>query len=139
MTGSYPQETVGITLFEDYAIDERRRVFMRHHMNRLEVGEFTRGNLTEGIYGEQTHFHCLHLDDEAQRLCAARLALEVSDGDEGALGAFLHNYFDASRTLADLMDELDRLGVAYGYLNVRDGGHIRYRPPSRMPLMGYAV
>ena len=132
MTNGYPQETAGTTLLEDRTLDEQRRVFMRERMDRLEIGELTSGDLTEGIYGIRTHLHYIHLDDAAQTSCADRLRTGSHPDREAVLGAFLASYFeDSGRTLADLMDDLDGWGVAYGYLNVQGDGHIRYRPASR--------
>ncbi|MBR3327224.1 MAG: hypothetical protein IKG22_07870 [Atopobiaceae bacterium] len=139
MSGKYPQETAGTTLLEEHAVDEQRRVFMRWRMNRLEIGELTSGDLTEGIYGVHAHLHCIHLDAAAQQYCAERLEAECHMTGEEAVRAFLVSYFENSNnTLADLMDDFDYWGVKYGYLNVQDGGHIRYRPAYQACFVGYA-
>ncbi len=139
MMAAYNQESAGTTLLEEHVDDEQRRVFMRNRMNRLEIGELTSGDLTEGIYGTRTHLHCIHLDDVAQQSCLTRIKASSHIDHEGALRAFFADYFDdVSHTLADLMDDLDYWGVQYGYLNVQDGGHIRYRPAFQARCVGYA-
>lgn len=109
MEKKYPQEYVGTTLLEVESAGEYRRVFMRPKLDCYEVGEFTKGPLTQSIYNAPAHLHCIH----------------VQDCNQDELQAF---FGGGEPMLSDLMDELDTQGVPYGYLNSMMGQYVSYRP-----------
>ena len=110
MEKAYPQETIGVTLVLQEDRGELRRVFMRWRSDFLEVGEFSKGPVTDGVYGSPVHLHCAQLRGvQAEAL---------------AQGFFL----GGSAFLADFLDELDRLGVPYGYLSTVLGDSVAFRP-----------
>lgn len=115
MKSSYPQENMGVTLLDVTYAKERRRVYVQNRMGYLEVGEFTRGPLTQKLYGWPVHLHCMHLP--------SNFPIEE-----------LQEFFLLGEPfLADYMDELDAKGVPYGYLNSVTSKYVSYRPPSREP------
>ena len=109
MRRTYPQEAVGETLIEVHEDDERRRVFLRHRRSYLEVGEFSRGALTEETYDAPVHYHCVQLEPSLETNAKAFFSRDEP-------------------MLTDYMDELDREGVSYGYLNDMAGRYVSYRP-----------
>ncbi len=110
----YPQETIGHTLYEEFEDGELRRVYKRGHEGWIEIGEFTRGPLTQNMYGAPAHLHCIHVDNEHLE----RIQVE--------------KFFEkGSPFLVDYMDELDEQGIPYGYLNCEMDSHVSYRPARR--------
>lgn len=110
MTQECPQETMGTTLLARESGEDFRRVYLLKRNGYVELGEFSRGPLTQGTFGAPTHAHSLHLED---------MSLEED----------LKAFFAAGEPqLADLMDELDAQNIPYGYLNSTTGSHVSYRP-----------
>ena len=109
MIRTYPQEFVGETLIEARDADESRRVFLRCRSDYVEVGEFSRGTLTQEAYGTPVHFHCV----------------QVAPVHEAHARAFFSH---ETLMLADYMDRLDGEGIPYGYLNDIAGKYVSYRP-----------
>ena len=146
----YPQESLGSTLLLVERHGEYRRVFSRTTAPglaeddargrvvglgqdaALEVGEFTRGELTREVYGTEAHCHRVRLD--AAEAAEAAAALGKLLGEEGmAVDVLLAHYFgEDQRFLADLMDDLDASRVSYGYLNTSEDGRVTYRPRQRL-------
>lgn len=110
MSRSYPYDTLGTTLVQEYNGDERRRVYLKKRLGYVEVGEFTVGILTQAVYNTPAHLHSVHLRGSA----GVQIAIEYFSKGNGLLSEF--------------MDELDRKGVAYGYLNSVAGEYVSYRP-----------
>lgn len=107
---TYPYDELGYTLLKEDDGSERRRVYKVQRKGYVEVGEFTAGDLTLGIYGATTHLHSVHVDE--------RPALQLAEV-----------YFaDGDKFLADYMDELDERGIPYGYLNCMSGKYVTFRP-----------
>lgn len=129
MQHTYPQETIGTTLVDVTEQLEHRRVYTRKHAEQLEVGELTRGPLTQQCFDAPAHVHCVHLSPRAQQACAQALRNLMGGpqrlGIEGLLGLY---FSDGARMLTQLMDDLDAWGIAYGYLNIHVGSHVSYRP-----------
>ena len=96
----YPLLHVGTTLVDTTEDGERRRMYVRERAGGVEVGELSCGPLTQAVFDAQERHHCVHLSQEARG---------VVDEVVGSMGEDL--------CLADLMDELDVRGIAYGYLN----------------------
>lgn len=110
MVRTYPQETLGTTLLDVTHNNEKRRVYMRSRAGYLEVGEFTRGHLSQVAYEWPVHLHCIHLP------------ADYSPDD-------LRRYFSLDEPyLADLMDDLDSKHVSYGYLNSVANRYVSFRP-----------
>lgn len=113
MSLTFPQEVAGRTLLEVSSGDEKRRVFSRSHKTYHEVGEITRGALTQEIYNAPEHHHSVHLRD-------------------GSAVEYAQRFFDHGEPfLIDLMDKFDEKGISYGYLNSVMGKHVAYRPARR--------
>ncbi len=107
---TYPYDVLGHTLLREDDGGERRRVYKVKRKGYVEVGEFTVGELTLGIYGAKTHLHSVHVDEGP--------ALQIAE-------AF---FAGGDKYLADYMDELDERGIAYGYLNCMPGQYVSFRP-----------
>lgn len=106
----YPQETLGTTLLNDIVEGEYRRVYAVTRKGFLEVGEFTKGPLTEALYNAQVHLHTIQIYHES--------AIKE-------LKAF---FAGGCPYLADYMDDLDARGIPYGYMNSMVGKYVSYRP-----------
>lgn len=110
MERTYPQETLGTTLVEQDLGSEWRRVYLVERERRTEVGELSKGDITQATYGAPVHLHCVHLYEPA--------AVE-----------FARAFFaQGDLYLADLMDALDERDLPYGYLNNEPGKFVSYRP-----------
>jgi hypothetical protein len=126
--GDYPQEHKGYTLLEVDDGDETRRVFGFEEADALCVGEVTRGELTEDVFGADVHFHQVMLARRDFGRCARLLGATDATDDAGDLVCQLRIWFGATGFfLSDLMDLLDREGVRYGYLNDCKGVGVSYR------------
>ena len=110
MTSTYPQETVGTTLLCVNDNGEFRRVYTRKRKRYLEVGEFTRGIVTQGIYQSPAHLHAIHLP------------LDFPEEE------LLEFFKEGDPFLADYMDALDIEGLTYGYLNGAENQYVSFRP-----------
>ncbi len=106
----YPQETLGTTLLNDVVEGEYRRVYAVARKGFLEVGEFTKGPLTEALYNAQVHLHTIQIYHES-----AIKELKVF-------------FAGGCPYLADYMDDLDARGIPYGYMNSMVGKYVSYRP-----------
>lgn len=113
MGKTYPYDTLGTTLAEEYNGNERRRVYLKERLGYTEIGEFSVGVLTEAIYNAPTHLHSVHLRGSSQ----TQIAIEY--------------FTKGNELLSEFMDELDRRGIAYGYLNSMTGKYVAYRPARR--------
>lgn len=109
MVQNHPFETLGTTMVEEHVGREYRRVFLADRGYVLDVGEYTRGPLTQQTYGTPTHHHVVQI----ARRDLAGLVESCFNGGEGYL--------------ADLMDELDAKDIPYGYLNTIPGRYVAYR------------
>ena len=128
----YPQESAGVTLLSCEHGGERRRVFVRRRGTRLEVGEFTRGQLTSELYDAPAHHHCIQLGASASGLLAQTLSELQGMPKEQGIADLLRSYFvHDEKFLSDLMDLLDSRSVPYGYLNSMMGKYVAYRPERR--------
>ena len=133
MSVVYPQESLGSTLLLVDRLGEYRRVFLRgapHESEAdpmLEVGEFTRGELTQDVYGAQTHYHCVRLSDEEVAEMSLALTETLATTQSTPEGLLADYFEEEQRFLADLMDDLDRWFVSYGYLNYEADGLVSYR------------
>ncbi len=115
MAESYPQETIGTTLLSTSSGGEYRRVYMRTRPAGIELGEFTKGPLTQEYYGAPTHHHSVQLQGDA-------------------LAGYIKSYFkNKDIFLADFMDVLDSQHITYGYVNSMQGEYVTYRPRNRKP------
>ena len=133
MSVAYPQESMGSTLLLVNRFEEYRRVFLRRapHGSEadalLEVGEFTRGELTQDVYGTQTHYHCVRLSDDEVTEMSLALTEALATTQSTPEGLLADYFEEEQRFLADLMDDLDRWFVSYGYLNYEADGLVSYR------------
>ena len=110
MTSTYPQETVGTTLLCISDNGEYRRVYMRKRKGYMEVGELTRGIVTQEIYQSDAHLHAIHLP------------LDFPEED------LVEFFKEGEPFLADYMDALDEEGITYGYLNNEENKYVCFRP-----------
>ena len=126
--GDYPQEHKGYTLLEANDGCEVRRVFGFEEAGGFAVGEVTRGDLTEDIFGADVHFHQIVLDEKDFGRCAWVLGATDAPEDAEDLACQLRIWFGATGFfLSDLMDLLDQEGVSYGYLNDCKGAGVSFR------------
>ena len=110
MKRTYPQETMGITLYVEHSDSDLRRIYLKRRIAYVEVGEFSKGYAAQEVFGVPAHVHCVQLHSkEGEELCKQYFA---SGGTE----------------LAGLMDKLDAHGIAYGYLNNVGNSYVSYRP-----------
>lgn len=129
----YPQESLGSTLLLIDRFGEYRRVFLRVEPHgseadiALEVGELTHGELTQDVYGTQAHYHCVHLRDDEVAEMSLALIEALATTQTTPEGLLAHYFGEGQRFLADLMDDLDRWFVSYGYLNHEEDGLVSYR------------
>lgn len=123
------QESACTSLLESESSGEFRRVYVRHRKEGLEVGEFTRGPLTEAIYGGPTHSHCTFIVGVSMQSLVNVLVFTLGVPGERDVDHLLALFFKGGEPfLADLMDLLDKERVSYDYLNSVEGGHVSYRP-----------
>ena len=110
MERTYPQETMGITLYIECTNTDLRRIYLKRRASYVEVGEFSKGVVAQEVFGVPAHVHCVQLR------CATTEGL-------------CKDYFANGGTdLAGLMDVLDERGIDYGYLNNVGNSYVSYRP-----------
>lgn len=90
--------------------------------HRIQVVEWSRGDLTQEVYGVPIHRHGVTVDHSEALAVAADQDLDHLPEWVAAMLA------DPSRQLSDLMDFMDRALVPYGYWADNGSGLESFRP-----------
>ena len=116
MAAAADEKLYGLGWFDDEGDDRGVTLGLRSD-GTAWVGECTEGDATEFVYETRRHEHRVMV--RAEQL-AAMLGVPAGDG-EGLAGHMRGLFDDGGFLLSDLMDNLDRAGLAYRYLSCGEG------------------